>query len=74
LQQTYISGEPDRVNYFRVKESIKGIKETLKKLKDTAKLWEKCHRGLIPSVWLKKYVFSRVKPVEKLFNCILKTR
>ncbi|MCM8759483.1 MAG: family 20 glycosylhydrolase [Candidatus Omnitrophica bacterium] len=72
LQQAHITGEKDRINPFRAKEARKAVLESLKNVNKFAKEWEKAHKNLVPHLWIKKYALSRIEPVRKIVQCVIK--
>ena len=70
LQQAHLAGEPERINPFRTKDAKRHLLESLKNVRKVAKQWEKVHRTLVPSIWLKKYTLSRIEPVKKLIDIV----
>ncbi|MCX7705371.1 MAG: family 20 glycosylhydrolase [bacterium] len=72
LQQAHLAGEPDRINPFRAKEEKNALIEAFRKVKQYARDWEKVHKGFVPAIWIKKYTLSRIEPVKKIVNLILK--
>lgn len=71
LQQAHLAGEAERINPHRAKAAKKALIESVEKVESHAKEWEKIHKNLIESIWIKKYSFSRILPVKNLVKKIL---
>jgi len=70
LQQAHIAGEPERLNPARAKEAKRAVSESMDKLVHFAKEWAKAHKGLVPDLWIRKYVCSRIEPVRKILKVL----
>lgn len=66
-----LAGEPERSNPRRQERAIRSLHEELERGERYGRAWTKAHDGLVPKVWLDRYVTSRLVPVQRLAEAAL---
>ena len=66
----HLNGEPDRLNPSFVPGMVKNVANSIIKGKKLGQVFIKAHKGLVPDRWNKLYAESRIKPIERRFECI----
>ena len=60
------SGEAERKNPHRIWKARRDFSVLLREGKQLGRAFVKAQRGLVPKVWLDRYVESRLTPIRKL--------
>jgi len=71
VSSAYFYGEKERRNPWEEERIVSEIKKCLAKGRKLSDNWYRTHKGLIPEVWLKYYVRSRLWQVEKCAGNVL---
>jgi hexosaminidase len=71
VRSAVLYGEKNRCNPYEEKRIAGEIKESLNKGRKLADNWYRTHKGLIPNVWLKYYIKSRLWQVETYAGGVL---
>ncbi len=69
----HLNGEPERLNPSFMPNTIRNTKLSIMRGHDLGKVFIKAHRGLVENGWLKFYVESRIRPIERRFRLIQMT-
>lgn len=59
------NGEPGRMNPAFIEGARRNSRKALKRGRELGRAFIRAHRGLVPERWLKLYVESRVRPIER---------
>jgi len=66
-----LAGEPERRNPRRQERVIRNLRKELEKGERYGHAWTRAHAGLVPRVWLDRYVASRLLPFQRLAEATL---
>ncbi len=68
----HLCGEPERYNKFRVKQIVNTLKSLLKNCNKLTAEFVKVYKGLSDDFWTKRFMKSRIIPLENRIKCVLK--
>ncbi len=66
-----LAGESERCNPRRQERAIRDLREELEKGEGYGHAWTEAHAGLVPRLWLDRYVASRLLPLKRLVEIAL---
>ncbi len=61
-----LAGEPDRRSPYHIRRMKRGFAALVKEGEELGRDFAKAQQGLVPKIWLDRYVASRLMPIRKL--------